>query len=56
MRRVTIAAPLAIGAMLLAGASPASATRHLWATVNVCDTAAHPDMMGVRGRMPGHPP
>ena len=25
----------------------------LWATVNVCDTAGHPDGMGVRGSMPG---
>jgi hypothetical protein len=53
MRRGTLSAFLAITAMLLAGAGPASATRHLWATVNVCDTAGHPDMMGVRGRMPG---
>jgi hypothetical protein len=36
--------------------SPALAearTRNLWATVNVCDTKAHPNMMGVRARMPG---
>jgi hypothetical protein len=25
----------------------------LWATVNICDTAAHPDTIGVRGSMPG---
>jgi len=25
----------------------------LWATVNVCDTAAHPDAIGIRGSMPG---
>jgi len=25
----------------------------LWATVNVCDTAQHPDTIGVRGSMPG---
>lgn len=25
----------------------------LWATVNVCDTVAHPDTLGVRGSMPG---
>ena len=25
----------------------------LWATVNVCDTAGHPDGLGVRGSMPG---
>ena len=26
---------------------------HLWATVNVCDTALHPDTVGIRGAMPG---
>jgi hypothetical protein len=25
----------------------------LWATVNVCDTAAKPDTIGIRGSMPG---
>jgi hypothetical protein len=25
----------------------------LWATVNVCDTAAHPDEIGIRASMPG---
>jgi hypothetical protein len=25
----------------------------LWATINVCDTLAHPDTIGVRGSMPG---
>jgi hypothetical protein len=53
MRRRMPAALAAIAVLMLAGAAPAAATRHLWATVNVCDTAAHPDMMGVRGRMPG---
>ncbi len=48
-----LASSLAVWALLLLAPAPASATRHLWATVNVCDTAAHPDMMGVRGRMPG---
>ena len=28
-------------------------SRHLWATVNVCDTAEHPDTVGVRASMPG---
>jgi hypothetical protein len=27
--------------------------KDLWATVNVCDTTIHPDMMGVRASMPG---
>jgi hypothetical protein len=25
----------------------------LWATINVCDSVAHPDTIGVRGSMPG---
>lgn len=25
----------------------------LWAAVNICDTAAHPDTIGIRGSMPG---
>jgi hypothetical protein len=34
---------------------PASAgSRHLWATVNVCDTPKQPNRMGVRARMPGN--
>jgi hypothetical protein len=40
-----------------AGARPATAAATpllLWATVNVCDTAAHPDTIGVRGSMPGN--
>jgi hypothetical protein len=42
----------------LAGGAPAraevSAERaRPWATVNVCDTAGHPDGIGVRGSMPG---
>src|SRR5256885_16273999 len=27
----------------------------LWATVNVCDTPAHPDTIGIRASMPGTP-
>ena len=26
---------------------------HLWATVDVCNTATHPDTIGIRGSMPG---
>lgn len=43
-------------ASCLAAALPATAARtpkDLWATVNVCDTIKHPDMMGVRASMPG---
>ena len=28
-------------------------SRHLWATVNICDTAAYPNTIGIRGSMPG---
>ncbi len=28
-------------------------SRHLWATVNVCDTAEAPNTIGIRGSMPG---
>ena len=35
-------------------AAPASAAdADLWATVNVCDTEAHPNQIGIRGSMPG---
>lgn len=50
---------LAILVLLLA-AAPAQARRpaveksvDLWATVNVCDTAAHPNQLGIRASMPG---
>ena len=46
-------------AVLVAGTlfAPASAQArtNLWATVNVCDTAEHPNEIGVRASMPGHP-
>jgi hypothetical protein len=48
---------------LLALAAPAAAetkrdravkrSKALWATVNVCDTPARPDVIGIRGSMPG---
>lgn len=45
-------------ALALALAAPAQAadfqkSRLLWATVNVCDTAGHPDTFGVRASMQG---
>jgi hypothetical protein len=49
----------AIGAVLaccVVAALPATAAtrpKDLWATVNVCDTALHDNMMGVRASMPG---
>ncbi len=58
-RRVLVAVGLA--ALLASGAGPAvakggssvSASRLLWATVNICDTISHPDTVGIRGSMPG---
>ena len=48
-------------ALALLGAAPAAASaKEPWATVNVCDTAANPDTIGIRGSMPatttGRPP
>lgn len=49
-----------LGLVLVLLATPASAparsiyqSKLLWATVNVCDTAAHPDTVGIRASMPG---
>ncbi|HEV2875211.1 MAG TPA: hypothetical protein VGW14_08685 [Thermoleophilaceae bacterium] len=36
------------------GIATASGAPRLWATVNICDTAAAPDSMGVRAAMPGN--
>jgi hypothetical protein len=32
----------------------ASAPKHLWSTINICDTSKHPDQLGIRARMPGN--
>ena len=51
--------PLAIAISTLALAAPGAhaadfqKSRHLWATVNVCDTEHNPDMLGIRASMPG---
>lgn len=50
---------LSFAAVLLALVIPASAgaakadAKYLWATVNLCDTAAAPDTVGIRASMPG---
>ena len=50
-------APLALIAALALMVAPATTSARpdprLWATVNICDTPAAPDSMGVRGGMPG---
>src|SRR5215212_7126463 len=49
-------AALMSGALaMLVVVAPAQARKHLWATVNVCDTAKHPNEIGVRASMPGFP-
>jgi hypothetical protein len=47
------AAVLALALALLLAAPAAAAGGVAWATVNVCDTAEHPHVLGVRGSMPG---
>ena len=49
LRRMFLCA-LAVLAVMPAGALAARAP---WATVNICDSAANPDTVGVRGSMPG---
>ncbi len=39
--------------LALAGAGDLAESRHLWATINVCDTAANPNTLGLRASMPG---
>jgi hypothetical protein len=67
-RSVTVPAIAAVAVLLalLGGAGAASArvapsepgrtvyaSKLLWTTINVCDTAGHPDGIGIRGSMPG---
>ena len=47
-----------LSALALLSAAPAHSrdfqkSRHLWATVNVCDTERNPDTLGIRASMPG---
>jgi hypothetical protein len=54
-RTIALAAAAALAGCLAAAPSAPGAVRapRLWATVNVCDTVAHPDAIGIRGSMPG---
>ena len=45
--------PVALAVLGLAAPASAAPNPELWATVNICDTPAHPDEMGVRAAMPG---
>jgi hypothetical protein len=49
----TLLAICAALAVLPAAAHGAQGSTRMWATVNVCDTAARPDTIGIRGSMPG---
>lgn len=48
---------LILALLFALAAAPARADdADLWATVNVCDTAAHPEEIGIRASMPGGKP
>src|SRR4051812_13334760 len=53
MKRALPAYLAALCALAAAPTAHAAGPRNLWATVNVCDTKASPNDMGVRARMPG---
>src|SRR3954447_19745338 len=54
MKRLFVTAvALACSATAVLPASAAMRSKDLWATVNVCDTSLHNNMMGVRASMPG---
>lgn len=44
---------LVLAAAPAAGRTSPSSSAVAWATVNVCDTAGHPNELGIRGSMPG---
>jgi hypothetical protein len=49
-----IAAVATLGAASVSAAQgPGVARSKLWATINVCDTAAYPNVVGIRASMPG---
>jgi hypothetical protein len=48
-----VAMGIVLGATGLASAAP-KPVKNLFATINVCDTKKHPNIVGVRGRMPGN--
>jgi hypothetical protein len=53
IRVFATAVVLACCAVTALPASAAKAPKDLWATVNLCDTTVHDNMMGVRASMPG---
>jgi hypothetical protein len=58
LRAVLIAATAVLAAAVPGAAHAADAptvdkSPFLWATINICDTAKHPDTIGIRASMPG---
>jgi hypothetical protein len=53
IRLFVIVGVVACCAVAALPATAAKTPRYLWATVNVCDTPVHDNMMGVRASMPG---
>ena len=55
MRTLLVATALAVaGASTAAAAAPTvDKSPLLWSTINICDTAKHPDTIGIRASMPG---
>ena len=48
-----VAVPATAAAATDPPASTLTRSKLLWATINVCDTAKHPDTIGIRASMPG---
>ena len=53
LRRSLTTIACALGLLGLTAPGAGAATKHLWSTVNICDSANHPDDVGVAARMPG---
>src|SRR3954465_9953423 len=53
IRPFVIVGVIACCAVAALPAAAATRPKYLWATVNLCDTAVHDNMMGVRASMPG---
>ena len=54
MTRALVASGLATAALLAPAPADARQTSLLWATVNICDSPNHPNIVGVRASMPGN--
>ena len=54
MKRLLLSSLLLLPA--LAAVPAHAAERKLWATVNICDTEAHPDEIGIRASLPASHP